>query len=112
MQAMPLDEGETVNLVVLLLRGAVAIDLDDVERAARQILRRIPGVLVPAGQGRRDLSRHLVGLLAGGHARLAAETKRRVVEHPDRLRRYLLRRPCDGGRWLDGEARRPARTNS
>ena len=38
MQAMPLDEGEAVHLVVLLLRGAVAIDLDDVERAAGQVL--------------------------------------------------------------------------
>src|ERR1039458_10323107 len=100
MPAMPLDEGETVNLVVLLLRGAVAIDLDAVERAARQILRRFPGVLVPAGQGRRDLSRHLVGLLTGGHARLAADTKGRVVKHSDRQRRYLLRRPRDGGRCL------------
>src|SRR5208337_1509429 len=36
-QAMPLDDGEAVDLAVLLLRRAVAIDLDDVERAARQI---------------------------------------------------------------------------
>ena len=42
MQAVPLDEGKAVDLAVLLLRGAVAIDLDDVERAAGQIFRRNP----------------------------------------------------------------------
>ena len=73
MQAMPLDEGKAVDLAVLLLRRAVAIDLDDVERAAGQVLRRIPGILVPAGQVLRDVGRHIVGRFAGRHARLAAD---------------------------------------
>src|SRR5664280_2235677 len=106
MQAMPLDEGKTVDLAVLLLRRAVAIDLDDVKRAAGQILGGIPGVLVPAAQALRDILRHLVGGLTGRHTRLAADAKRRVVEHADRLGRYLLWRPCDGGRRLGGHGRR------
>ena len=73
MQAVPFDEGKAVDLVVLLLRGAVAIDLDDVERAAGQVFRRIPGILIPVGQVLRDVGRHIVGGFARRHTRLAAD---------------------------------------
>ncbi len=40
--------------------------------------------------------RHIVGGLAGRHTGLAADAKRRVVKHPDRLRRHL---PSAARRW-------------
>ena len=99
MQAMPLDEGKTVNFTVLLFHRPVPIDLDDVERVAGQILSGIPSGLVPVTQVFRDVDRHVVGRLAGRHARLAADAKRRIVKHADGLRRHLLRRPRNGRRF-------------
>src|SRR5208283_5122710 len=105
-QAMPLDDGEAVDLAVLLLRRAVAIDLDDVERAARQILRGVPCVLVPGAERRRHLGRHVVRRLACRHAGLAADAQRRVVEHADRLRQSLAWRTRNGGRLARRDGRR------
>jgi len=95
-----LDEGEAVFLLVLLVEGAVLVDLDDVERLAGDVQRRVP-VLVLGG----ELQRHAVGLLAGGHTGLAADAEGGIEEQPDGLGRHALvvARLCRTGRRPRGE---------
>src|SRR5690606_34778645 len=101
-QAGLLAEREAVLDPVLDRHRAVLVDLDDVERLARDIQRRIPQRVLGA-----DLARHAVGLLARGDAGLAADAQRRVEQQADGVGRELLvaarlrragRRRAGGGR--------------
>src|SRR5208337_4177313 len=77
-QALPLDMGEAVFLFVLMLARSVLVELDDGIGAARQLERRVPQFLAEI-----VFQRQRVGGLARGHAGLAADAKRGIVEKPD-----------------------------
>ena len=75
MQAMPFDKRKAVNFTIFLLRRAVAIDFDDVQRSAGQVLGRIPSMFIPIAEIRRDFGRHFVGGLTSRNARFAADAE-------------------------------------
>ena len=105
MQAMPFDEGKAVDLAVLLLRRAVAIDFDDVERAAGQVLRRNPRYVSFQLLRSGGISAGI--LLAALHAATHALQPMQSVESysmPDRMRRHLFGRPRDGANASVGAA--------
>ena len=70
MQARLLDEREAVIFLILVLRGTLGVGFDHGQRASRQIERHVPQLVLCI-----ELRICVVGLAAGGYARLAANAQ-------------------------------------